>query len=219
MLIWEREEFMNLLHFNLLRVYLLSLLAASGFCFVALAVQGNLLFALDERVASFVQSWESPGLTRIMEIYSWVGSTLPVVVLSLTAIVLFYVLLGFRKELLLLLAAVGGSTIVGYILKSLFGRERPDIHRLAEETGFSFPSSSSVVAVALYGVVTYLLWKRLRNGASQIALAVAAVFLIGCIGLSRVYMGLHYPSDVIGGILAGAAWLLLSIGVFRHINE
>ncbi|WP_281933228.1 phosphatase PAP2 family protein [Paenibacillus tyrfis] len=154
-----------------------------------------------------------------MKGFSWIGSTMPIIVLSLGMIIVLYVLLGRRKELLLFITVIGGSTVVGYVSKSLFARERPNFHRLMEEDGFSFPSSSSVAAVALYGIIVYLLWSPIRNRTGKIALTAAAIFMMVCIGLSRIYVGVHYPSDVIGGMLAGAAWLWLSIAVYKHLSD
>ncbi|MCP1311373.1 phosphatase PAP2 family protein [Paenibacillus tyrfis] len=199
--------------------YVLSLLAACGFGIIALAVKGDRLLAFDHSISSLIQSWESAGWTRFMKGFSWIGSTMPIIVLSLGMIIVLYVLLGRRKELLLFIAAIGGSTAVGYVSKSLFARERPNFHRLLEEDGFSFPSSSSVAAVALYGIIVYLLWSHIRNRTGKIALTSAAIFMMVCIGLSRIYLGVHYPSDVIGGMLAGAAWLWLAIAVYKHLSD
>lgn len=204
---------------NVPYMYMLSLLAACGFGLIALAVKGDRLSAFDQGFSSFVQSWESEGWTRVMKGFSWVGSTMPVIVLSLGMIVVLYVFVGRRKGLFLFLAAIGGSALIGYVLKLLFGRERPSVHRLMEEDGFSFPSSSSVTAVALYGVIVYLLWSPRLSRAGKIALTAAAIFMMVCVGLSRIYLGVHYPSDVIGGMLAGAAWLWLSIAVFKHLSD
>ncbi|MHA7967600.1 phosphatase PAP2 family protein [Paenibacillus sp. CAU 1782] len=201
---------------KLMYIDALSFLTIVGFSLLALGVQKKWTTSFDGNVTVFVQGWESPGWTRLMQGLTWLGSTVPTAVISVLALLLFFTVFGHRKQLLLFASVVVGSTAIGYILKSLFGRERPDLYRLSEVTGFSFPSSSSVAAIALYGVIVYAVWGHLRSRMVKFTVATAAILLVLCIGVSRIYMGHHYPSDVLGGILAGAAWLLLMIGVFKR---
>lgn len=202
--------------FQIMGIDVFSFLALSGFTVVALGVQKKWIASFDDSVAAFVQGLETPELTGLMQGFTWVGSTVPTAIISLLAMLLFFIVFGHRKQLLLFFTVVAGSTAIGYILKTLFGRERPDFYRLSEAAGFSFPSSSSVAAIALYGVMVYAVWGHLRSSAAKFMVAAAAVLLVLGIGVSRIYMGHHYPSDVLGGMLAGVAWLLLMIGAFKR---
>jgi undecaprenyl-diphosphatase len=205
------------LQVKLLSAYFLSLVAAIFFGIIALLIGRDKISAFDLSIISTVQGWENPTLTTIMKRLSWSGTTLVVVFLAIGILIFLAAVLGHRKELLLFIAIIGGAPLLNNVLKSFFRRERPDIHRLAEEASFSFPSGHSMTAFALYGGVIYLLWRHVRSGAGKFLLTAAGSIIILSIGISRIYLGVHYPSDVIGGYLASGVWLGLSIGIFQSI--
>jgi undecaprenyl-diphosphatase len=187
------------------------------FVLISILVQFGGATEFDSSVISIVQGWENPGLTLVMEWFSWLGSTLVVIVIAALILIFLAFVLGHRKELLLYLAVMGGAPLLNIILKSLFQRERPDIHRLAEEGGFSFPSGHSMAAFALYGILTYLLWRHVRSRTGRTILVAIGSLIVISIGISRVYLGVHYPSDILGGYSASGVWLGLMIGAFRKL--
>lgn len=170
----------------------------------------------DHKWIGRIQAQESPGWTAAAETLSWIGSTKVVIVLELILLLFLLVVPRLRWEPLLVLVATGGSALINILLKNLFQRERPDINRLAQEYSFSFPSGHSMGAFALYGILAYLLWRMIRPRAMRIVALVLCILLTLTIGLSRIYLGVHYPSDVIGGYVASGAWLALTIGVFEY---
>ncbi len=171
--------------------------------------------SFDSEVIRIVQGWESAPATRIALILSQIGSTGGVTVLVVAIGALLAAVLGHRKELLLLVFSVSGAALFNLLLKGVFQRERPNLYRLAEETGFSFPSGHSMAAFALYGVLAYLLWRHIASKKGRLALIALAALLVLSIGLSRIYLGVHYPSDVLAGYLASMVWLGLGIELFR----
>ncbi|GGN99509.1 phosphatase PAP2 family protein [Saccharibacillus kuerlensis] len=170
----------------------------------------------DHKWISRIQAYESPGWTKLADTLSWIGSTKVVIVFVLILILLMLFVRHLRWEPLLLLCATAGSGLLNLLLKNLFRRDRPDINRLAEEFTFSFPSGHSMGAFALYGILAYLLWRMIPSFSVRIAALVLCTLLTLSIGLSRIYLGVHYPSDVIGGYIASAAWLALTIGIFEY---
>ncbi|OWA35634.1 hypothetical protein B9G55_10770 [Saccharibacillus sp. O16] len=170
----------------------------------------------DHKWIGRVQGQETLFLTKTAETLSWIGSTKVVIVLVLALIAFLLFVPRLRWEPLLVLIATGGSALLNILLKNLFRRERPDIHRLADEYSYSFPSGHSMGAFALYGILAYLLWRMIRPMGWRIAALVLCILLTLSIGLSRVYLGVHYPSDVIGGYIASGAWLALTIGSFEY---
>ena len=106
---------------------------------------------------------------------------------------------------MLLLISVVGNIALDTLLKAIFTRPRPDvITPLVTETSFSFPSGHTAVAVALYGMLALLLWQRRH----WLVGAVCMMWML-LIGLSRIYLGAHYPSDVVGSLAFSVVWVLM----------
>lgn len=196
--------------------YLLAALATAAFTGTALLVGADRVGPFDRAVIRVVQGWESTGLTVTAEALSWIGSMTTVIALTLLLAIFMYAVLKHRKELVLFAAAIAGAGLLNKLLKVAFQRERPDIHPLVVETGYSFPSGHTMGALALYGILVWLLWRHVASPAGKTALiAVCALMYLG-IAVSRIYLGVHYPSDIAGGTLASAAWLGLCIGVYER---
>ncbi len=119
-----------------------------------------------------------------------------------------------RAWILGLIVAVAGAKITEVAIKILIGRERPDGFALLQIDTFSFPSGHATAAMALFGFIAYLLWQHYPR--AKVFIFVLAAALIALVGMSRVYIGVHYPSDVAGGFLLGYIWVLVGIGVVRY---
>jgi len=182
---------------------------AAAVLFVVLSwlVAKEAVSSFDSAVISAVQGLESSRWTKVAEGFSEIGSTLGVVLISVVLMILFAAKLGHRRELILLAVSVGGAALFNVILKNAFQRDRPSLRRLIEETGYSFPSGHSMAAFALYGAAAYLLWRHVRSGTGRVLVLGAGLLLTAGIGLSRIYLGVHYPSDVVAGYLASGIWL------------
>ncbi|PZE21738.1 phosphatase PAP2 family protein [Paenibacillus xerothermodurans] len=199
--------------------FLVSLACAVGFGLVALLVDAERLAQFDAVVMSWIQGWRSPALTSVMKFFTFIGAGLPAVVISGFIMFILYTLLGFRRELIFFLWVTVGSALLNVALKSIFQRTRPDINRIIDASGYSFPSGHSMAAFSVYGVVTFLLWKHIHNKAARVALLCAAAAMILVIGISRVYLGVHYPSDVVGAYLASGFWLTFSVWFFQRYEH
>ncbi|TYR76673.1 phosphatase PAP2 family protein [Rossellomorea vietnamensis] len=112
--------------------------------------------------------------------------------------------------------ALGGG--FNWLLKAYFKRERPDIEALVEQGGYSFPSGHSMGSFVLYGTLAFAVFRLYDHTWSKILGAAALMLLVLLIGLSRIYLGVHYPSDILGGFSAGGVWLLFSILVYTFIK-
>ena len=113
---------------------------------------------------------------------------------------------------LLIIFATLVSSVVNLIIKNIIRRDRPDkINWLITESNFSFPSGHSMMATVFYGFLTYLLYRSKLNKSVKIIILIMVLFLILLIGISRIYLGVHYTSDVIGGFLWGSTLLILII--------
>jgi len=186
------------------------------FIYVCVIVLAHKAGYIDDNLIRIVQGWESPGMTDLMETFTWLGSTKVAIIIALVAIAVLAVFLRHRKELVLFILAVGLAPLLNRLIKSIFERERPTLHRLIEEVGYSFPSGHSMGAFTMYGILTYLLWRHVPSAWGRTLMVVIGLALTLCIGMSRIYLGVHYPSDVIGGYLISGAWIGLSIEVFER---
>ncbi len=105
-------------------------------------------------------------------------------------------------------------TLLNLLIKHIVARERPNVLRLVKETGYSFPSGHSMASAAFYGFVIYLIYKsKIKNKKVKIALCSVIGALILLIGLSRIYLGVHYASDVLAGFIISFTYLILFINL------
>ena len=112
-----------------------------------------------------------------------------------------------------------GITIINNLIKVIIARPRPEINKLVTETGYSFPSGHSITSMVFYGYLVYLTYKYINNKKIKIPLIIFLILLIPTIGLSRIYLGVHYASDVLCGILLGIIYLILFISISKKYLE
>jgi len=108
-------------------------------------------------------------------------------------------------------------TILNQLLKRILRRPRPTEFRIVEETGYSFPSGHSMVSMAFYGYLIYLIYRYIKNKYIKWLLIVLLSILICLIGISRIYLGVHYTSDVLGGFLLSISYLVVYISLIKKI--
>jgi undecaprenyl-diphosphatase len=162
---------------------------------------------IDQAVVDAIHRHVSPMATQMMLALTFIGSirfVLPIV----AVVALWRWLKHCRRDAFLILVAVGGSAALNIGLKLYFHRQRPDVPwALSEERSFSFPSGHSVAAITLYGILAYWMMKHFQGIAARAAIAMVGVLVILGIGVSRIYLGVHYASDVASGYLGGLLWL------------
>lgn len=99
------------------------------------------------------------------------------------------------------------ATLLNLLLKTLIQRPRPEGYRLVAESGFSFPSGHSMVAMAFYGLLIWMVWRYEKDALVRRLGVIGFGLVIVLVGLSRIYLGVHYASDVLAGFCASIAWL------------
>ena len=105
------------------------------------------------------------------------------------------------------------------ILKNVVERPRPIGYRIIDETGYSFPSGHSMISMAFYGLIIYYIWKNVKNKKIRNIACILLGILIGLIGISRIYLGVHYASDVIGGFVISIIYLILFTTIYKNIKS
>jgi len=168
--------------------------------------------ALDAIATPLLHGLSSPALDAVMNGITALGSPIVVVPLFLLAVVLL-TWNGHRREALFLTVLMVGSLVLNQSMKLIFQRPRPQLDWAKVQPEYSFPSGHAMNSLVFYvglALVVWAVWGR-RAGIT----AMAAAFVLSLlIGISRIYLGYHYFTDVVGGFLAGAAWLIIVVAAF-----
>lgn len=122
-----------------------------------------------------------------------------------------------RKIGISILLNLSISTFTNYTLKQILHRPRPTEFRIIDESGYSLPSGHSMVSMAFYGYLIYLIYKKIKNKYIKISLIVFLSILIVSIGISRIYLGVHYTSDVIAGFLVAISYLIIYTNTIKKV--
>jgi membrane protein YqaA with SNARE-associated domain/membrane-associated phospholipid phosphatase len=172
----------------------------------------------DNTVGGWIISFRSAWLTTLMNAITNLGSTGWVI-----GLVIIIAIIGFRfrrrLDVLGLFICVTGALISVELLKVTFHRHRPELPWLTPATGYSFPSGHSLISLALYGFLTYLVLRQRQWSHQRFWLAGGLVLLPVLIGISRVYLGVHYPSDVLGGWAVAGAWVGTCVVGIEFLNS
>ena len=179
------------------------------FAYISKGVFADKFTALDYQVTESLRQIASPPLTAVVSWITHLANSYIIIPLSLV----IAAWLAYGKQLkahaMMLLVSLGGSYLLNEGLKAIFHRVRPEWEHWVQATGYSFPSGHAMVSTAFYGMLAYLLFRIMRaHDRPTWYILPTAVIMIAAIGLSRVYLGVHYFTDVLAGFIAGGVWLL-----------
>ena len=192
---------------------LLAVLAAIVLGLADGAAEGNGLASIDPPVWQWMVEHRSPALTTVAIAVTTVGSTLAMSIIAVAAVgYLFW--RGRRSDALLVAVVAAGAGLLVRIGKSAVGRERPPADfRLVVETNQSFPSGHALASAAIIGVLLVVFVPPIGRRWVRVAVIAAALLFVLAIGLSRLYLGVHWATDVLGGWVTGLAWLMLCLTI------
>jgi undecaprenyl-diphosphatase len=171
----------------------------------------------DIRFARWLASERSGVGIDFFRVLTFIGS--PAAAFAIVALV--SIALYRRRKLVeaaLLLVVTGGGELLNLVLKVMFHRARPEVAFVHLDT-YSFPSGHAMLSTAAYGALAYLAWGHLRTPRRRIALIVGTTVLVALICFSRLYLGVHYLSDVLGGAAGGTFWLAVAIAISTIYGE
>ncbi len=161
----------------------------------------------DQRLADWLHENASDRLTDFFRVVTWFGNFATLLAVTVFAVAVFW-RRGERRDAVFVGLALVGAQVLSNAMKLVFRRERPFFSDpLASERTYSFPSGHALVSLAVYGSIALVLAKRLPTHRQRVALISGAAVLVLAIGVSRLYLGVHFLSDVLAGYAAGAAWL------------
>lgn len=189
------------------------LLLVFGLANLAEEVLEQEAFAFDETILLWVNQFSSPMLDQVMLTVTRLGD--PDIVVPITCIDVVWLWWRWRWRIAAIFAitCIGGAVLsTGF--KLLFGKERPALwSQLITETSYSFPSGHALGSMVLYGFSAYLLVQCFKP--QKWLIYGTATLLIGSVGFSRIYLGVHWPTDVVAGYSIGFLWLSVCIGLFQ----
>jgi undecaprenyl-diphosphatase len=183
-----------------------AVLALALFSWLAEEVFEGQTNQFDARVRGFIHQYSSARMTSVMKFVTLLGS--PRVLFTL--FILFsvgFLLAKWKRAAAWLAAGTAGSVVLDFTLKLLFHRARPVPFFAPMPKSYSFPSGHALSSFCFYGILAGLIDTRIRSFAARLSVWSAAAVLILLIGVSRIYLGVHYPTDVVAGYCAAAMWV------------
>jgi len=186
-----------------------------GFIIILLNVLNGNIQKFDEVVYNAVISIKSDFVTNIIKVITEFGDALVLI----TIVILCFCILKNKK--------IAGSIAINLVLfpllntllKNIIKRPRPEGYRLIQETGYSFPSGHSMAAMAFYGLIIYYIFENVKNIKIRNISCILLSILILLIGISRIYLGVHYASDVLAGFLVSLVYLIVYISIILKITK
>jgi len=185
--------------------FIIASLLLIAFLLVMFLVVTDNISTFDSTIYNFLIGLRCKGLDIYFKWITKLGNTMTI--LCIVVLLLIYL---EKKYAVMLGISTISSVVTNTIIKSIIRRPRPAHLRLITQGGYSFPSGHSMISICVYGFLIYLIYQEVRDKKLKIALITFFSFLIISIGLSRIYVGVHYPSDVLAGYLL-ASTLLITI--------
>ena len=213
------SQAMALLSAEIFIVLVLFFISLSSLIIIIRQIFYHKEYAMDESVFAYLSRFVNETNTSLMQVFSFGGSQFFMIPAWLTLIVLYY-LIHRNKWMAIKMPVIALSNLaLMFGLKFFFNRPRPLIPLLKEVPGLSFPSGHAFMSFIFYGFVIYLVYKDVKNRLIKWSVIFMLVFIILIIGLSRIYLRVHYASDVIAGYCFGMIALLILLGLLKQIEK
>lgn len=188
------------------------------FVFLAHGILDSDTFSFDQGAFQFTDRYISASHTQLMEFISFFGSHLFLIPANLILIIVFIVKKDKWNSIKIPAVAIT-SVLMMLILKLIFQRARPVNPLFIKAAGFSFPSGHALMSITFYGLLLYILISRQKNNWINLLYSIIFSGFILIIGLSRIYLRVHYASDVIAGFSLGLAWLIISLWILSKMEK
>ena len=173
------------------------------------------IFEFDSVVYNFLVNNRNEALNNFFKIITQFGSALVLIIITILCVIF----IRDKKYKILVPANLVTIAIINIVLKNFFLRPRPDELRLIEETGYSFPSGHAMASTAFYGLLIYIVHEKVENKILRNTICIMLGLLILLISISRIYVGVHYTSDVIAGTCFSIAYLISITRLIKSQND
>ena len=174
----------------------------------------ELIKQFDLKIIENSEIFRTPLFTKIMVGITYLANW-QVILIGLIVCSLIFITYKKYDYLKLLIVSVLGGQLIVEVMKHFVQRTRPNVFQLIPETGFSFPSGHVFAAVYFYGLLSYLLFKQSKNKLQKVIITLVALIIILGIGFSRIYLGVHWISDVITSYVLGLIWVTILLIFFK----
>lgn len=190
--------------------YIISAISLLLFTVVMILVLNNSLTLFDNTIYNFLISKRCDFLDIYFKTITKLGNTVPVLLIVIILLITLN-----KKDKILLGSSAVLSVVINTILKNIVERPRPDHLRLITQGGYSFPSGHAMISICVYGTLIYIINKNIKNKLLKTLLTMLLLIIIISIGLSRIYVGVHYPSDILGGYLLSLTIVIININLYH----
>lgn len=182
-----------------------------GFLVNTICMLTGCLESFDTIIYDSIVKLQSPFFDVLFKSVTQLGNV-ELLIISICLLSIFF----NSKNRRLFLITIVTEVLLNYLIKIIIQRPRPNISRMVDVSGFSYPSGHAMITVGLYGFIMYWVFKNIKNKPLRVVLLCLLTLLIIHIDISRIYLGVHYPSDVVGGLLLGIAVLIFVITLMNH---
>lgn len=190
-----------------------------AFAILVILAKDNPYFKIDLQISQIVQSINIPGFESLMVLVTTMGNAIWHIILAGVSVLVIYKIWSKQDALALFLSSTG-AYFISIVLKTLIARPRPDPNLIHQFSTFSkadsFPSGHVLNFIGLYGFLFFLTYLKLKPGRLRVVLLTVFAGLIFLVGLSRIYLGAHWFSDVLGAYLIGMIWLYVMIRLYQR---
>lgn len=199
--------------------WIISFCCLVGFILLAENVFNGEIMHGDIVTYQFISSFIHNSLTPLMKLFTWFGSASCLIILT----IILYIFIKNKKIGNAIVFNLITITLLNQLLKFILQRPRPNEFRIVEASGYSFPSGHSMVSMGFYGLIIILIYKYVQNKKLKYTMILLLSILIIMIGFSRIYLGVHYTSDVAAGFLIAISYLILfenfNLSLTKESNE
>lgn len=206
---------LHLSFFKKLSLSLLVMIVLFFLCLWGVFAMADMVFedknlSFDDRVFDAIRPWVTQAHTNIMLVITFLGSQnflLPANIL----LILYYLFVRDNKQTAFQITTISVTSVaVMFSIKVLLQRQRPLVPLISKAHGYSFPSGHTFTSVTFYGMLAYIAYRNIKNVYLRWAVIISLTLFVMLVGFSRVYLRLHYASDVIAGFCLGLIWLILA---------
>jgi undecaprenyl-diphosphatase len=209
----------GLLSVEVIVILLFLVLGISLFSFLVKQIFIDKQEEFDHHVFAWLEHHVTPFNTSFMEFITFLGTHTFLIPANIILIGYFLLIKKHRWYSIKVVAISLSSTAMMFLLKAIFSRDRPLVPLLEPALGYSFPSGHSFVSFAFYGLLIYLAYKYLETPVLKWLIILGLSALIFLIGLSRIYLRVHYTSDVLAGFSIGIIWLVFSLWILQKMER